>query len=336
MPTMRAVVVTKPNAPFEIVQREIPEPGPRTVRVKVEACGVCHSDVFITSGGYPGLVLPRVPGHEVAGRVDAVGSDVTMWKKGDRVGVGWHGGHCFECDACRRGLFINCKKAKVTGVSHDGGYAEYTVVPAESLARIPDDLDAADAAPLLCAGVTTFNALRNSGARPGATVAVQGIGGLGHLGVQYAAKLGFRTIAISRGADKAALAKELGAQHYIDTATAPAAEQLQALGGADLVLATAPASDAIESVLGGLTSRGKLLIVAAPFTPVSVNPMALLSGKQVAGWPSGSAIDSEDTLVFSARSNVRPRIEKYKLEDAGRAFNDMMESKVRFRAVLIP
>ena len=225
---------------------------------------------------------------------------------------------------------------EITGISHDGGYAEYAVVPGESVARIPDNLDAADAAPLLCAGVTTFNAIRNAGVRPGGTLAVQGIGGLGHLAVQYAAKLGFRTVAISRGADKSKLAKELGAHDYVDTAVAPAAEQLQKLGGADLVLATAPASEAIESVVGGLKARGKLLIVAAPFTPMSVNAMHLLSGKEIAGWPSGTSIDSEDTMTFSARQGVRPKIEKFKLEDAERAFAHMMENKARFRAVLVP
>ncbi len=336
MPKMRAVQVTKPNAPFELVEREIPTPGPGWVRVKVEACGVCHSDLFTKSGGYPGIELPRVPGHEIAGRIDTVGDRVTAWKPGDRVGVGWHGGHCFQCDACRRGLFINCVSGSVTGISHDGGYAEYVVVPAESLARIPEGISAIEAGPLLCAGVTTFNSLRNSGARPGQTVAVQGIGGLGHLAIQYAARMGFRTIAISRGADKAQLASELGAHEYIDTQSTSAAEGLQKLGGADLILATAPSSEAIESTVGGLKPRGKLLIVAAPFTPVSVNAMGLLSGKAIAGWPSGSAIDSEDTMAFSALTGVRPRVETFKLEQAEQAFTHMMENRARFRAVLVP
>lgn len=333
---MRAIQVSKANAPFELVERDVPDPGPREVRVKVEACGVCHSDVFVKSGGYPGLQLPRIPGHEIAGRVDAVGAKVTAWKVGDRVGVGWHGGNCFECDACRRGLFLNCVNAKVTGISFDGGYADYAVVPTEAVARIPETLSAVDAGPLLCAGVTTYNSLRNSGARPGQTVAVLGIGGLGHLGVQYAAKMGFRTIAISRGADKAQLAKELGAHEYIDTATTPAAEGLQKLGGADVVLATAPSSDAVQATIDGVKPRGKLLIVAAPFTPLSVNAMGLLSGKSIAGWPSGSAIDSEDTMNFSALTGVRPRVETFKLEQAEQAFAAMMENKVRFRAVLVP
>ncbi len=335
MATMKAVQVTRPGT-FELVEREVPEAGPGQVRVKVLACGVCHSDMFVRSGGFPGLVLPRVPGHEIAGVVDAVGAGVTAWEVGDRVGVGWHGGHCFQCDACRRGLFINCKAGKVTGVSHDGGYAEYAVVPHESVARMPAGMDAVDAGPLLCAGVTTYNALRNSGARPGDTVAVQGIGGLGHLALQYAARMGFRTVAISRGADKESRARELGAHEYVDTDKAPAAEALKALGGADVVLATAPNSEAIGSTVNGLKSRGKLLIVAAPFEPLSVSAMGLLSGKSVAGWPSGSAIDSEDTMAFSALTGVRPRVETFKLEQADEAFAKMMENRVRFRAVLTP
>ncbi|MDX2087214.1 MAG: alcohol dehydrogenase [Kofleriaceae bacterium] len=332
---MKAVQVSKPNA-FEVVERDIPDPSAGWVRVKVEACGVCHSDMFTRSGAFPGIVLPRVPGHEIAGRIDAVGANVTAWKVGDRVGIGWHGGHCFVCDACRRGLFINCVNGKVTGISHDGGYAEYTVVPAESLARIPESLSAVDAGPLMCAGVTTYNALRNSGALPGQTVAVQGIGGLGHLALQFAARMGFRTVAISRGADKAALARELGAHEYIDTQATPAADALKRLGGADVVLATAPHAEAITSTAGGLKPRGKLLVVAAPFGPLSIDAFGLLSGKSVAGWPSGSSIDSEDTMSFSALTNVRPRVETYKLEQADQAFAAMMENRARFRAVLVP
>ena len=332
---MRVIAVTKPNV-LELVERDVPTPGPGWIRVKVEACGVCHSDAFVVGGGFPGLVRPRIPGHEIAGRVDAVGPSVTGWKVGDRVGVGWHGGHCFECDACRRGLFINCPDAKVTGISHDGGYAEYVVVPSASAARIPEALSAIDAGPLLCAGVTTYNALRNSGARPGQTVAVQGIGGLGHLAVQYAARMGFRTVAISRGADKATLAKELGAHDYIDTEAETVKEGLARLGGADLILATAPNHDAISSTIEGLKPRGKLLIVAAPFQPLSVSAFALLSGKTVAGWPSGSAFDSEETLAFSALSGVRPRVETFPLAKAADAFAHMMANKARFRAVLVP
>ena len=331
MATMKAMQISKANGPFELVQREVPTPAAGQIRLKVEACGVCHSDAFVKSGGFPGLVLPRIPGHEIAGRVDALGANVTAWKVGDRVGVGWHGGNCFQCEP-----FINCVNAKVTGISFDGGYAEYVVVPFEAAARIPEALSAVDAGPLLCAGVTTYNALRNSGARAGDTVAIQGIGGLGHLAIQFAARMGFRTIAISRGADKAGLARELGAVDYIDSAKVTPAEALAKVGGADLVLATAPSSDAIASTLGGLKPRGKLLIVAAPFEPLAVSAFGLLSGKTIAGWPSGTGIDSEDAMGFSALTGVRPRVETFKLEDAERAFVKMMENKVRFRAVLVP
>ena len=336
MPTMRVAQISKPNGPFELVDREIPDPGSRQIRIKVEACGVCHSDALVKYGAFPGLRLPRVPGHEIAGRVDAIGPDVTAWKVGDRVGVGWHGGHCFQCDACRRGLFINCETAKITGLSHDGGYAQYVVVPFESAARIPEALAAVDAGPLMCAGVTTYNSLRNSGARPGDTVAVLGIGGLGHLAVQYAARMGFRTIAISRGTDKAKLAHELGAHDYIDTQKTPPAEALQKAGGAHVVLATAPNSDAITATMGGLKPRGKLLIVAAPSDSLAVSAYGLLSGKTIAGWPSGSAIDSEDTMAFSALTGVRPRVETFELARAEQAFVRMMENQVRFRAVIVP
>lgn len=333
---MKAMQVSRAGGPFELVERDIPAPERGQIRVKVEACGICHSDAFVKHGGFPGLVFPRVPGHEIAGRVDAVGPEVTAYAVGDRVGVGWHGGNCFQCEACRRGLFINCEKGKVTGISHDGGYAEYAVVPAESAARIPEGLDAASAGPLLCAGITTFNALRNSGARPGDVVAVQGIGGLGHLALQYAAKMGFRTVAISRGADKEALARQLGASDYVDTQKTTVAEGLMKLGGADLVLATAPHAEAIASTVGGLKQRGKLLIVAAPFEPISVSPLQLLSGKSIAGWPSGSGIDSEDAMRFSVLTGVRPQVETFKLEQAEEAFTKMMENRVRFRAVLTP
>jgi len=336
MAKMKAIQVSTANGPFELVERDIPTPGPHWVRIKIEACGVCHSDVFVKSGGYPGLQLPRIPGHELAGKIDAVGPNVTAWKIGDRVGVGWHGGHCFECDACRRGHFLACEQGKVTGISHDGGYAEYAVVPAESVARIPVGLSAVDAGPLLCAGVTVYNSMRHSGARAGQTVAIQGIGGLGHLAIQYANKMGFRVIALSRGADKAMLAKELGAHEYVDTDATPAAEGLKQLGGADLVVAVAPSSDAMQSAIDGLTAHGKLLILAAPFTPLSVNAMGLLSGKTIAGWPSGTSIDSEDTMKFSVLTGVRPRVETFKLDQAEVAFAAMMTNKVRFRAVLVP
>jgi propanol-preferring alcohol dehydrogenase len=333
---MRAVQVSKPGGAFELVEREIPEVSPGQVRIQVEACGICHSDALVKAGAYPGLSLPRIPGHEIAGRVDKVGANVTEWKKGDRVGVGWHGGHCFVCNACRKGLFINCERGQVTGISYDGGYAEYVVVPREAVARIPEKLEATDAAPLLCAGITTYNALRNSGARAGDTVAVQGIGGLGHLAIQYAARMGFLTIAVSRGADKRELAQQLGAHEYVDTERVGAAEGLQRFGGADLVLATGPNSEAIASTVGGLKPRGKLLIVAAPFEPLKVSALALLSGKSIAGWPSGSSIDSEETVAFSVLTGVRPRVEVFKLEQAEQAFARMMENRVRFRAVLTP
>jgi propanol-preferring alcohol dehydrogenase len=336
MSKMRAVQVAKANGAFEVVEREVRDPGPGELRIKVEACGVCHSDVFVRSGGFPGLVLPRVPGHEIAGRVDAVGAKVTGWKAGDRAGVGWYGGHCGECASCRRGQFINCQNGRVTGVTFDGGYADYAIVPAQAAARIPDALDAADAGPLLCAGITTFNALRNSGARPGDTVAVQGIGGLGHLAIQYASRMGFRTVALSNGAGKEALARELGAHDYVDPRKVGAAEGLQRLGGADLVLATAPHAAAIASTLGGLKARGKLLIVAAPFEPMQIPALPLLSGKTIAGWPSGTAIDSEETMAFSALTKVRPRIEKFPLDRAEEAYTKMIENRVRFRAVLVP
>jgi alcohol dehydrogenase, propanol-preferring len=333
---MKAIQVIRAGGPFELVDIAVPEPDATQVRVKVEACGVCHSDAFARSGAYPGMKLPRVPGHEVAGRIDKVGDKVSAWKVGDRVGIGWHGGHCFECNACRRGLFINCEKAQVTGISFDGGYAEYMVAPQAAIARIPEKLAAAEAGPLLCAGVTTYNALRNSGARAGDTVAVQGIGGLGHLALQYAARMGFRVVAISRGVDKEELARQLGAHEYIDTQTTSAAEGLRKLGGADLVLATAPNSEAIASTVDGLKVRGKLLIVAAPMTPLSVNAMGLLSGKTIAGWPSGSAMDSEETLAFSALTGVRPKTELLKLAQAEEAFAKVMANNIRFRAVLLP
>jgi D-arabinose 1-dehydrogenase-like Zn-dependent alcohol dehydrogenase len=335
MAKMRAVQVPKPGAPFELVEREIPEPGSGQVRIKVEACGVCHSDAVTKFGVYP-IQYPRVPGHEIAGRIDAVGANVTPWKEGDRVGVGWHGGHCFVCSYCRKGLFLNCEKAKITGVTHDGGYADYVVVPAESVARIPAELGAVEASPLLCAGVTTYNSLRNLGARAGDTVAVQGIGGLGHLGVQYAAKMGFRTVALSRGKDKEALARELGAHEYVDTAASTAAEGLQKLGGADVVLCTAPNSAAMADALNGLKPRGVLLVVAAPRDPMSLPTATLLSGKRIVGWPSGTSMDSEETMTFSALTGVRPRTETMKLEEAEQAFARVMENKPRFRAVLVP
>ena len=331
---MRAMELREANGPFVLVERDIPEPGPGAVRIRVEACGVCHSDAFVKYGAFPGLQLPRVPGHEVAGVIDGLGEGVGAFAVGQRVGVGWHGGHCFTCEACRRGDFIGCSKSTICGISYDGGYQDYMVAPAEAVARIPDELSAVDAGPLLCAGVTTYNSLRNSGARPGDTVAIQGIGGLGHLAVQFARRMGFRTVALSRGADKAALAAELGAHHYIDAKADDPVEALQALGGADVILATAPNAAAISGIVGGLKPRGKLMIVAAASEPLTINAFSLLSGKTIHGWPSGSAIDSEDTMRFSALTDVRPRTEEFPLEEANAAFAKMMSNEVRFRAVL--
>jgi D-arabinose 1-dehydrogenase-like Zn-dependent alcohol dehydrogenase len=336
MGKMKAVQVSKAGGPFEVVERDVPQPGPGQIRVKVAACGICHSDALTRGGQYPGLTLPRVPGHEVAGRVDALGAGVTQWKVGERVGVGWHGGHCFVCNACRRGLFINCERAQVTGLTFDGGYAEYLVAPQEAAARIPADLKDTDAAPLMCAGITTYNALRNIGARPGDTVAVQGIGGLGHLGVQFAARMGFRTVAISRGNDKEDLARQLGAHEYVDTEKESLKDGLQKLGGADVILATAPNAEAITAALDGLKARGKLLVVAAAHEPSKIATLNLLSGRAIQGWPSGSAIDSEDAMSFSALARVRPQTEIFTLEQAEEAFTKVMQNRVRFRAVLTP
>jgi D-arabinose 1-dehydrogenase-like Zn-dependent alcohol dehydrogenase len=335
MPSMKAMQVAKPGGDFELVERKIPDPGRAQVRIKVEACGICHSDVIVKQGGWPGLQYPRVPGHEVAGRIDAVGADVTNWKVGQRAGVGWHGGHCFVCDFCRRGDFVLCRNEKVTSVHHDGGYAEYMVSPAEAVAAIPDDLPAADAAPLMCAGITVFNAMRNAGGRPGDLVAVQGIGGLGHLGIQYARQMGFNTVAIGRGPDKEPLARKLGAGVYIDTAAANPAEALQKLGGARMILATAPDSKSMSALVDGLAPGGKLLIVGAGLDPLTITPLQiLLSRKSIQGWPSGTAKDSEETLAFSAQTGVRPMIERYPLEKAAEGYEQMMSGRARFRVVL--
>ena len=335
MARMKVAQISKAGGDFEIVERDIPEPGPRQVRIKVEACGICHSDVLTKEGLWPGILFPRVPGHEVAGRIDAVGADVTQWKVAQRVGVGWHGGHCFVCDACRRGDFVLCQNEKITGINHDGGYGEYMLSPAEAVAAIPDDLPAADAGPLLCAGITVFNALRNSGARAGDMVAIQGIGGLGHLGVQYANQMGFNTVAVGRGADKAPLAKKLGATHYVDTAAGDVADQLQKLGGARVILATAPDAKSMGAMVGGLSNNGKLMLVGAPGEPMSVNVVdLLLRRRSIQGWASGSAIDWEDTLRFSVQTGVRPMIEKYPLARVAEAYDQMISGRARFRVVL--
>lgn len=337
MPRMKAVQVAKPNADLEIVERDIPHPGSRQVRIKVQACGICHSDMFTVTGAFPGIQYPRVPGHEVVGIVDAVGTDVPDWKQGMRVGVGWHGGHCGHCSSCRRGDFITCVQGQIPGISYDGGYAEYMIAPFEALASIPDDLKSEDAAPLLCAGITTFNALRHSGARSGDLVAIQGIGGLGHLGVQFAVKMGFKTVAIARGADKEPLAKKLGAQVYIDSTTKNAAEALTKLGGAKVILATVTDAKSMSSVVAGLGIDGKLLVVGASAEPIEVSPLMLIGARRsIAGWPSGTATDSEDTLKFSVMSDVRPMVEIFPLAKAKEAYQRMMSGKARFRVVLRP
>ena len=335
MPKMRVVQVAKANGPLELVERDLPEPSAGKVRVKVEACGVCHSDVFTKAGGWPGLKYPRVPGHEVIGLIDKLGPGSEPWKEGQRVGVGWHGGHCRICEPCRRGDFINCRNLQIPGLSYDGGYAEYMIVPTEALALIPESLKAAEAAPLLCAGVTTFNPLRHCKAKPGDLVAVLGIGGLGHLGVQFAAKMGFRTVAIARGADKEALARQLGAHHYIDSAAQNVAQALTALGGARVVLATAPSAKAMTEVIDGLAPNGQMIVVGASTEPIEVTPVQLILGERsIEGWASGTSIDSEDTLGFSALSGVRPMIETVPLERAAEAFDRMMSGAARFRMVL--
>ncbi|GGL51797.1 alcohol dehydrogenase catalytic domain-containing protein [Halocalculus aciditolerans] len=334
---MLAAQVPDAGDAFDVVEKPVPEPGEDEVRVAVDACGVCHSDEITKEGLRPGIEYPRVPGHEVVGRVDAVGENVTEWSAGDRVGVGWHGGHCFTCDACREGNFIACENAEVTGISFDGGYAEYTVAPREALAAVPDSLDAADAAPLLCAGITTFNALRNADARPGDLVAVVGVGGLGHLGLQYAREAGFETAAVSRGREKEASAREFGADHYIDSENEDPAEELQELGGADVVLATAPAAESIEQVVGGLGTDGEVVAVGIPEDAVDVHVGQLVGIRgSVGGWASGTATDSEDTLDFSALRDITPEIETFDLEDAADAYAHMIEGDVRFRAVIQP
>lgn len=332
---MKVAQVTKPGGDFELVERDIPQPEAGEVRVKVEACGICHSDVVVKEGAWPGLQYPRVPGHEVAGHVDALGDRVTGWKKGDRVGIGWHGGHDFICDQCRRGDFAMCLNRKVTGVDFDGGYGEYMIAPAEALAAIPDELPAEEAGPFMCAGVTVFNALRNSGARAGDVVAVQGIGGLGHLGVQYAHRMGFETVALGRGKDKEALAKKLGAHHYIDSDVVDPIAELKKLGGARVILATAPSAKAISSVVEGLGIDGDLLIPAAPNDPLNTSVFPLIMGRrQISGWYSGTARDSQDTLKFSALSGVHPMIEKYPLDRVSAAYEQMHSGRARFRVVL--
>jgi D-arabinose 1-dehydrogenase-like Zn-dependent alcohol dehydrogenase len=334
MPKMRAVEVSQPKV-FKIVEREIPEPGPGSVRIKVQACGICHSDTYTVDGTFPLVQYPRVPGHEVAGVIDAVGQGVVRWTPGQRVGVGWHGGNCGYCDSCRRGDLFACQTfTSITGITYDGGYADYMVARTEAVALLPGDLSPVEAAPLMCAGVTTFNSLRNSGARPGEAVAVVGLGGLGHLAVQFAAKAGFRTVAIARGKDKETLARELGAQHYIDTLAQDPTAELTKLGGAKVILATVTDGDAMAAVVGGLRTDGTLLVIgAAP--SLTVSPGLLIRGRlAVKGWYSGTSIDSEDTLAFSSLTGVRSMSEVYPLERVAEGYERMLSGKARFRVVL--
>src|SRR5271165_4692762 len=333
--TMKVAQVPKAGADFEIVEREIPKPGVGHVRIKVQACGVCHSDVFTKEGAWPGIQYPRIPGHEVAGIIDELGAGVSAWKAGQRVGVGWHGGQDGTCPSCRRGDFRNCRNLKIPGISYDGGYQQYMLAPVEALAAIPDSLAAAEAAPLLCAGITTFNALRHSGALPGDIVAVQGIGGLGHLGIQFASKFGYKVAAIGRGSENAALAKKLGASVYIDSKATKPAEELQKLGGAKVILATAPNSKAMSELFDGLGPNGKLVVIGAAFDPIEVTPVQLINGSRtIQGWAAGTPADSEDTLRFAELSGVRPMIETYPLEKAAEAYARMLSGKAEFRVVL--
>ncbi len=332
--TMKSAQISKPGAPFSVVEREIPQPGANQVRIKVQACGVCHSDV-ITKDGLMPIEYPRVPGHEVVGLIDEVGAGVSGWKKGQRVGVGWHGGHDGTCLQCRRGDFNNCVNLKIAGISYDGGYQQYMIAPMEALVTVPDSLKDAEAAPLLCAGITTFNALRHAGALPPDLVAVQGIGGLGHLGIQFANKCGYKVAAIGRGPENAALAKKLGAHVYIDSQATNAAQELQKLGGAKVILATAPSGKAMAELVDGLGPNGRLMVIGASPDPIAVSPLQLIFGsKTVEGWASGIATDSEDTLRFAELTGVRPMIETYPLEKAGEAYDRMMSGKAQFRVVL--
>ena len=333
--TMKVAQVPKPGVGLQIVDREIPKPGAGQVRIKVQACGVCHSDALTVEGAWPGIQYPRIPGHEVAGVVDEVGDGVSVWKKGQRAGVGWHGGHDNTCRECRRGDFGNCRNMKIAGISYDGGYQQYMVAPVEALVAIPESLSDVEAAPLLCAGITTYNALRHSGALPGDLVAIQGIGGLGHLGVQFANKFGYEVAAIGRGPENAPLAKKLGATVYIDSKATKAAEELQKLGGARVILATAPSSKAMSELIDGLGPNGKLVVIGASFDPIEVTPAQLINGsKVIQGWASGTPADSEDTLHFSELTGVRPMIETYPLEKAAEAYARMMSGKAEFRVVL--
>jgi len=332
---MKSAQIPRAGGDFQIVEREIPKPGPGEVRIKVQACGICHSDQLTKEGVWPGIQYPRVPGHEIAGIIDDVGTGVSEWKPGQRVGVGWHGGQDGTCISCRRGDFGNCRNLKIPGISYDGGYQQYMVAPVEALVAIPESLNDTEAAPLLCAGITTFNALRHSGASPGDLVAVQGVGGLGHLGIQFANKFGYKVAAIGRGSENAALAKKLGASVYIDSRATNAAETLQKMGGACVILATAPSSKAMSELIDGLGPNGKLMVIGADFDPIEVTPIQLISGSRtIQGWASGTPTDSEDTLRFAELTGVRPMIETYPLDKAAEAYARMMSGKAQFRVVL--
>ena len=332
---MKVAAIPAPGADFQIIEREIPSPDAGHVRIKVQACGVCHSDVFTKDGTWPGIQYPRVPGHEVVGIIDEAGEGVSGWTKGQRVGVGWHGGHDGTCTPCRRGDFRNCQNRKIPGISYDGGYQQYMTAPAEALVAIPESLNDIEAAPLLCAGITTFNALRHSGASPGDLVAVLGIGGLGHLGIQFANKFGYRTLAIGRGPTNAALAKKLGATAYIDSKATNAAEEMQKLAGAQVILATAPSSKAMSDLIDGLGTNGKLMVIGADFKPIEITPIQLIGGSRtIQGWTTGTAIDAEDTLRFAELTGVRPMVETYPFEQAAEAYARMMSGDAQFRVVL--
>ncbi len=332
---MKAAQIAKPGGDFELVDRDIPSPGEGEVRIQVQACGVCHSDSFTKEGSWPGIQYPRVPGHEIVGLIDAVGPGVSGWKKRQRVGIGWHGGHDNTCRECRRGDFRNCRNLKVPGISYDGGYEQFMVGPQEAVVAIPEGLQDTEAAPLLCAGVTTYEALRKSGALPGDLVAVQGVGGLGHLGIQFGSKFGYRVAAIGRGPDTAALAKKLGASTYIDTQSTNAAETLQKMGGARVILATAPSSKAMSELIGGLGPNGALIVIGVSPDPIEVTPAQLIVGnKRLQGWAAGTSADEDDTLSFAELSGVRPMVETYPLERAGEAYARMMSGQARFRCVL--
>lgn len=333
---MRAIQVTKAKGSFELIEREIPKPGPGQVRIKVHACGICHSDSITKDGILPGITYPRIPGHEIAGVIDALGAGVKGWKTGQRVGVGWHGGHCGYCNSCCRGDFNTCQiDPKYPGISYDGGYAEYMVAPANVLAFIPDALSFIDAGPLMCAGITTYNSLRHCGAMPGETVAILGIGGLGHLAVQFAVKMGYRTIAIARGKDKDPLAKKLGAIQYINSQEQNVAEELKRIGGAKIILATVTNSKAMSDTIGGLGVDGKMIVVGASSEPIQISMLPLIFSRQsIMGWPAGRAIDSQDTLNFSVLTGVRSMNEIFPLERAADGYERMLSGKAKFRVVL--